>query len=59
MANGIREFESTLAWRDPNEEIIMATAVSETAAGPRNRFSVSVATEELAGMLAISSGVSV
>jgi hypothetical protein len=37
----------------------MATAVRETAAGPRNRFSTSVATEELVGMLAISSGVSV
>ena len=34
----------------------MATAVSDTAAGPRKRFSTSVATEELVGMLAISSG---
>ena len=58
MANGMREFESTLACSDPNEEIIMATAVRETAGGPRKRFSTSVATEEICGMLAISSGVS-
>jgi len=54
----MRELESTLACSDPNEEIIMATAVSETATGPRNRLSTSVATEELVGTPAISSGLS-
>ena len=59
MAKGMREFESTLACKDPNEEIIMAMAVRETAAGPRNLFKTSVATDELVGMLAICSGVRV
>ena len=54
MANGMREFDSTLACSDPNEEIIMATAVNATAVGPRKRLSTSVATEELCGTLAIS-----
>ena len=54
----MRELDSTLACSDPNEEIISATAVKDTAIGPRKRFSTSVATDELAGMSAISSGVS-
>src|SRR5580700_6109024 len=55
-ANGMRELESTLACNDPKEEIIIATAVNETARGPRKRLRTSVATEELVGMLAMSSG---
>ena len=58
MANGMRELASTLACNEPNEETISATAVIDTAIGPRKRFSTSVATDELAGTLAISSGVS-
>ena len=53
MANGMRELASTLACSAPNEEIMSATAVIETAIGPRNRFSTSVATDELKGTLAI------
>ena len=33
MANGTREFASTLACREPKEEIISATAVIDTATG--------------------------
>ena len=54
----MRELESTLACSDPNEEIIMATAVNDTAAGPRKRFRTSVATDELVGTSAISRGES-
>src|SRR3984885_15734209 len=57
IANGMRELASTLAWSAPNEEIISATAVIETASGPRTRFSTSGATDELAGTLATSRGV--
>src|SRR6202140_5872989 len=58
IANGMRELASTLACSAPNEETMSATAVIETANGPRNRVNTSVATDELAGTLAISSGVS-
>src|SRR5271167_1859340 len=58
MANGTREFASALACSEPNDEIIRATAVMETATGPKKRFNTSVATDELKGTLAISTGVS-
>src|ERR1700722_7087373 len=58
IANGMRELASTLACSAPNEETISATAVIETASGPRKRFSTSVATDELAGTSATSRGVS-
>jgi len=48
---------STLECSEPKEEIMSATAVMETAMGPKKRFKTSVATEELVGTLAISSGV--
>ncbi len=54
----MRELASTLACSAPNEETISAIAVIDTATGPKNRFNTSVATDELAGKLAISSGVS-
>src|ERR1700761_1206352 len=57
IAYGTREFASTLACNEPNEDTIKATAVMDTAIGPRKRFSTSVATDELGGTLAISSGV--
>ena len=56
IANGMRELASTLACSDPKDDTIIATAVRDTATGPRNFFSTSVATEELAGMLATSRG---
>ena len=54
MANGTREFASALACSEPNDEIMRATAVMETATGPKKRFNTSVATDELCGTLAIS-----
>src|SRR5579872_4112113 len=58
IAYGTREFASTLACSEPNEDTISATAVIDTAIGPRKRFSTSVATDELVGTLATSNGVS-
>src|ERR1700688_2146780 len=57
IANGTRELASALACSEPNDEIMSATAVMETATGPRKRFNTSVATDELLGTLAISRGV--
>src|ERR1700677_4827624 len=56
IAYGTLEFASTLECNEPNEDTIRATAVMDTAIGPRKRFNTSVATEELVGTLAISSG---
>jgi len=53
IANGMRELASTLACSDPKDDTIIAPR-SGYATGPRNFFSTSVATEELAGMLATS-----
>jgi hypothetical protein len=56
MAYGTREFARALECNDPKDETISATAVIDTATGPKKRFNTSVATEELVGTLAISSG---
>ena len=58
MANGTREFASALECSEPKEEIMSATAVMWTPQSDlENRCRTSVATEELIGTLAISSGL--
>ena len=56
MANGTRALDSTLACRLLKLDSMSARAVNDTAIGPMNRRSTSVATEELVETLAICSG---
>ena len=58
MAYEMRAPAIVPVWSVPSEEIIIATATSPTAAGPRNCLTTSVATDDAALTLPMSDGES-